>query len=69
MPKVPEYNNKQIHRIYTASEEPISLKQKNLIAVLHERRKLPKPDFTGMTKKTASERISALMDDKFYEKH
>lgn len=61
MPEVPQYNHKPLRTIYNASEGSISLKQKNLIITLCERRKISIPDFKTMTRQQAAEMISNML--------
>ena len=71
MPKVPEYNHKPIKTIYTPAnpDELASMKQKNLIFTLCERRKKDPPVKLRINKLKAGEAaqiISAMLNDNYY---
>lgn len=65
MPKVPVYNNKPLKSIYYPkdSRAEASLKQKNYIAILCERRKIPIPYMKHMKSGEAAILISKLRND------
>lgn len=65
MPKVPEFNKKPLRLNYHLNnpEQMASYKQKNYIATLCERRKIPTPDMKGMTKEEAAHLISSMVDN------
>lgn len=65
MPKVPEWNLPPLKSIYNPKDGGVglaSMKQKNLIITLCERRKLTKPDFTKLTKGQAAQLISSMLN-------
>lgn len=64
MPKVPEFNKKPLNITYnpTKPNEPATLKQKNYILTLCERRKIDKPDLTKMTIGEAAQFISNMVN-------
>lgn len=64
MPEVPQYNHKPLKTIYNPidTRKPASMKQKNYIAILCERRKLPAPDFKRMTSGEAAQIISNMVN-------
>lgn len=68
MPRVPEYNHKPIKSIYnpTNAGKEASYKQRNLILVLCERRKIKPPDLTKLTMGEAAQLISNMLNDKYY---
>lgn len=73
MPKVPEFNHKPLKSIYVPRDidELASLKQKNLIITLCERRKLEVPvklRVSQLKKGDAAQIISAMLNDSYYER-
>lgn len=64
MPKVPEYNHRPLKIIYNPknSSAKASMKQKNFILTLCERRKIEVPDINRMTSGEAAQFISNLVD-------
>lgn len=68
MTKVPDYHNKPFKPIYAVGQDgPASLKQKNLIITLHERRRLPIPDLGSILKTEAAVMISNMLNDRYWE--
>jgi hypothetical protein len=67
MPKVPEYNHKPVRSIYNPidPDAPASMKQKNFITTLCERRKIT-IDIIGLTKAKAAQIISEMLSDNYY---
>lgn len=65
MPKVPQINNKPLKSIYVPRDvnERATVKQKNLLITLHERRKLKAPDLKNMTKGEATVIISSMLNE------
>lgn len=64
MPKVPDYNLKPLKTIYNPVDPsaPASMKQKNFILTLCERRKINKPDLSHITKGQAADLISTIIN-------
>ncbi len=64
MPKVSPLNLKPLKTIYNPLDvhAPASMKQKNLILILCERRKVPPPQLDKMEKGQAAEIISAMLN-------
>ena len=65
MPKVPRYNHKPLKSIYnpTSPGALATMKQKNLIMTLCERKKLPLPNMKTLTMGEASSMISNMMNE------
>lgn len=70
MPKVPQYNHKPLKSLYYPNnpDEPASFRQKDLIIVLYQRRKLPVPDVKQITKGEATKLIDNLLNDRYFNK-
>lgn len=64
MPKVPEYNNKPLKTVHSPQHPtaPASLKQKNFILTLCERRKIVAPNMENLTSGQAAQFISNLIN-------
>lgn len=65
MPKVPEFNIPPLKPIYNPADGGVgaaTMKQKNLIITLCERRKITRPDMTNLTQGQASQLISAMLN-------
>lgn len=64
MPTVPEFNKQPLKIIYNPAnvDAPVSMKQKNYIITLHQRRKLPQPDLSNMTMGEAAQLISRMLN-------
>lgn len=62
MPKVPEINHKPVKSLFNAfnPDEPASMKQKNYILILCERRKIPIPYMKHLKKGEAAQMISEM---------
>jgi len=69
VPKVPQYNHKPIKSIYKPKNGhlPASMKQKNLIITLCERRKIKPPVVSTMSGNDAAELINFMLHDRYFE--